>query len=313
MVAPLGPLPEPGPVPPPLLLGPTPLLGPVPPPSLGRRALRLLAICLALVAAWYGLSYKRDWLYFQARQDTVARSLPELGAALGRTGIDLQTLGQVSYGGASLPLWVLRQPAAHPAAKTICLMAGVHGNEPAGVEALVSLLQDMQARPAAFAAHRYVVVPLANPWGWAHDLRHNGDNRDAARQFVDGSAQEASLLKKLFAAEHCDLLVDLHEDRFHDGFYLLAYGEPNMAGVENTLQAIETATGVYRARVGSAGVLAFAPAGFASIARTTAPLWARMNGTAHAFIVETQDTLPLASRIAIHRQAIAGLSRLLTP
>lgn len=286
-----------------------PPLGPVPPPKLGRRALRLLAISLALVAAWYTLSYKRDWFYFYARQDTVTRSLPELGHALGLTGVPLQELGRVRYGETSLPLWVLRQPAA----KTICLMAGIHGNEPAGVQTLLALLQDMQAQPAAFAAHRYVVVPLANPWGWAHDLRHNGDNRDAARQFTDGSAQEATLLKKLFSAEHCNLLVDLHEDRFHNGFYLLAYGEPNQAGVENTLQSIEAVTGVRRARVGEAGVLGFAPAGFSGIARTTAPLWARMNGAQHAFIVETQDALPLATRIAIHRQAIAGLTRLLTP
>ena len=283
------------------------------PPGFRRRTLRLLAIGLALVAAWYALSYRRDWFYFYARQNTLARSVPELGHALGLTGVALQELGRVRYGNASLPLWVLRQPAAQPAAQTICLMAGIHGNEPAGVQALLALLQDMQARPAAFAAHRYVIVPLANPWGWAHDLRHNGDNRDAARQFVEGSAQEATLLKTLFAAEHCSLLVDLHEDRFHAGFYLLAYGEPNQAGVENTLQTIETAIGVRRARVGDAGVLPFAPAGFSGIARTTAPLWARMNGAQHAFIVETEDALPLASRIAIHRQAIAGLTRLLTP
>lgn len=282
-------------------------------PDLKYRTLRLLAISLALVAAWYALSYKRDWFYFYARQDTVTRSLPELGHTLDLTGVPLQELGRVRYGETSLPLWVLRQPATNPAAKTICLMAGVHGNEPAGVQALVSLLQDMQAQPAAFAAHRYVVVPLANPWGWAHDLRHNGDNRDAARQFTDGSAQEATLLKKLFAAERCSLLVDLHEDRFHDGFYLLAYGEPNQAGLENTLQAIETATSVRRASRGDHGVLAFQPAEFDSIVLTTAPLWARMNGVAHTFIVETQDALPLASRIAIHRQAIAGLTRLLTP
>lgn len=286
---------------------------PVPVPSLRRRALRLLVICLALVAGWYSLSYKRDWLYFYARQETVARSLPELGAALGRTGINLQTLGQVSYGASNLPLWVLRKPAFNPAAKTICLMAGMHGNEPAGVETLLALLHDMAARPAAFAAHRYVVVPLANPWGWARDLRHNGDNRDTARQFVSGSAQEAVLLKKLFTAEHCDLLVDLHEDRFHSGFYLLAYGETNMAGVENTLKTIETTTGVPRASRGDHGVLAFQSAEFDSILLTTAPLWARMHGATHAFVVETHDGLPLAQRVAIHRLAIEGLSRLLTP
>jgi hypothetical protein len=287
--------------------------GPLPMPGLGRRALRLLAICLALVAAWYGLSYKRDWLYFYARQETVVRSLPELGAALARTGINLQTLGQVSYGNSNLPLWVLRKPAFNPAAKTICLMAGMHGNEPAGVQTLLALLQDMAARPATFAAHRYVVVPLANPWGWARDLRHNGDNRDTARQFVSGGAQEARLLKNLFTAERCDLLVDLHEDRFHNGFYLLAYGEPNMAGVENTLKTIETTTGVSRASRGNHGVLAFQTAEFDGILLTTAPLWARMQGAAHAFVVETHDALPLAQRVAIHRLAIEGLSRLLTP
>lgn len=283
------------------------------PPGFKRRALRLLAICLVLVGAWYGFSYKRDWLYFHARQDKVARSLPELGAALGKTGIGLQTLGQIRYGASSLPLWVLRKPALNPVAKTICLMAGLHGNEPAGVQALLALAQDMQARPAAFAAHRYVIVPLANPWGWERDLRHNGDNRDAARQFVEGSAQEATLLKNLFAAERCDLLVDLHEDRFHDGFYLLAYGESDRAGVEKTLRAIETGTGVRRASVGDAGVLQFAPDGFSGIVRTTAPLWARLNGVPHAFIVETHDALSLAQRVAIHRLAIEGLSRLLTP
>lgn len=285
----------------------------MPVPNLGRRALRLLVICLALVAAWYSLSYKRDWLYFYARQDTVARNLPELGAALARTGIELQTLGQVSYGASNLPLWVLRKPAFNPAAKTICLIAGMHGNEPAGVQTLLALLQDMAARPAAFAAHRYVVVPLANPWGWERNLRHNGDNRDTARQFVSGSAQEAALLKKLFTAERCDLLVDLHEDRFHNGFYLLAYGEPNMAGVENTLQTIETTTGIPRASRGEHGVLAFQNGEFDSIVLTTAPLWARTHGAAHAFVVETHDGLPLAQRVAIHRLAIEGLSRLLTP
>lgn len=282
-----------------------------PAPGLKYRALRLLAICLALIAAWYALSYQRDWLYFYARQDSVVRSVPELGAALGQTGIGLQTLGQVSYGTSSLPVWVLRKPALNSTAKTICLMAGIHGNEPAGVQALLALAQDMQARPAVFAAHRYVVVPLANPWGWERDLRHNGDNRDAARQFVGGSAQEASLLKKLFGAEHCDLLVDLHEDRFHDGFYLLAYGEPATALVEQTMQAIESDTDVSRSTQGNRGVLQFSPAGFSGISRTTAPLWARMNGVPHAFIVETHDALPLEKRVAIHRRAIEGLSRLL--
>ncbi|MDQ3058167.1 MAG: hypothetical protein M3R45_01410 [Pseudomonadota bacterium] len=57
---------------------------------------------------------------------------------------------------------------------------------------------------------------------------------------------------------------------------------------------------------------AIPPDEFSGIFLTTPPLWARMNGVPHAFIVETHDGLALAQRVAIHRRAIEGLSRLLT-
>ncbi|MBC7376168.1 MAG: succinylglutamate desuccinylase/aspartoacylase family protein [Burkholderiaceae bacterium] len=272
------------------------------------RGFRLLVIVLAVVAAWYAFSYKRDWFFYYARQDKVVRSLAELERDFQHTGLGFQTLGTVQYGGASLPLWILRTQAASAAAPTICLMAGIHGNEPAGVQALLELARDIAAAPATFSAYRYTIIPLVNPWGWERDLRHNGDNHDTARQFVDGHAQEAALLKPVLLAEHCALLVDLHEDRFNEGFYLLAYGEDKPAPVEAVMRDIEGQAGVMRSTRAPQGVYAVSEDEFTSTLRTMAPLWARMNGVPHAFVVETWDALPLTQRVLVHRAAIQSLS-----
>lgn len=282
-----------------------------------RRALRLVALCTLIAGLWWALSYHRDWLYFYLRQGTVTRNLRDLQARLEHTGLPLQTAGEVAYPGPSSvppwPLWILRRPASLAQAPTVCLMAGVHGNEPAGTEALLALARQLAAEPGHFPDYHYVLIPLVNPWGWAHDLRHNGANQDVARQFVDGNSQESRLVKAQWQAAHCDLLVDLHEDRFHPGFYMLAYAEADLAQVLRTLQRMEDTTGVFRGHNAPNGVYAIAAQELPRIRLTTASLWARLQGVRHALIVETPDTLPLDQRVQLHRQAINGLTQLLAP
>jgi Succinylglutamate desuccinylase / Aspartoacylase family len=277
-----------------------------------NRGLRFFLICAFAVALWWGLSYQRDWLFFHWKRHDAVRDVAALGQALSLSGMALEQFGTARYGATALPLWVLRKPALGTPTGTMCLLAGVHGNEPAGVEALLQLAQDLKKNRQKFADLRLVIVPLANPWGWQRNLRHNGDNRDLARQFVAGQAQEARLIKVLFQAEHCDLFLDLHEDRLHSGFYLLAYGPAETQPLQAVLQKIEAAAGVQRSSVGDHGLIAIDTDDLGSQRRTTASLWARMQGIPNAFIVETQDDLPLAQRILIHNLAIDGLSRQIT-
>lgn len=289
------------------------------------RLLRLAALCGLIVGLWWALSYHRDWLYFHIRRDQVVRDVEGLRQRLQQTGLPMETVGELAYPAPSSaspatasgpapspwPLWVLRRPALSASAPTVCLMAGVHGNEPAGTEALVALASQLAAGRGRFPDYHYVLMPVVNPWGWAHDLRHNGANQDIARQFVEGDSQESRAAKALWQAARCDLLVDLHEDRFHAGFYMLAYAESDMAQVLHTLQRMEDDTGVRRGLHAPQGVYAIAAKDLPGIRLTTASLWARQQGVRHALIVETPDTLPLDQRIQLHLLGIEGLTHLL--
>lgn len=278
-----------------------------------RRLTRFLSLLLVLAGVWWGLASNQDWFLFHLRSKTIVRDAHTFALSVHGTGLDVQELGRVQYRDQSLPLWALRLAPTAAKASTVCLMAGVHGNEPAGVDALLSLATSLNSRRDAYAGLRFVLVPLANPWGWERNLRHNGDNRDPARQFVGGEAQEANLLKALFAAERCNLFIDLHEDRFHEGFYLLAYAEPAGRDLGALVRSIEADSQVQHARRGERGLFSIGEAEFDSIGKTTAALWARRNGSAHAIIVETYDGMPLEQRVSLHLMAIDRLTRLLLP
>ncbi|HTL50084.1 MAG TPA: succinylglutamate desuccinylase/aspartoacylase family protein [Steroidobacteraceae bacterium] len=65
-----------------------------------------------------------------------------------------------------LPVIALRSPAAGPA---IWILAGVHGEEPAGPNAIAATIDDI----AKLGAHRpLVLMPLLNPQGYARNWRY---------------------------------------------------------------------------------------------------------------------------------------------
>src|SRR5262245_54274658 len=58
--------------------------------------------------------------------------------------------------------------------------AGVHGDEPAGPEALLSWAE---SDPARFARTPMLVFPCVNPWGLRNNVRRNADGLDLNRAF----------------------------------------------------------------------------------------------------------------------------------
>ena len=276
------------------------------------RTLKRAALYVALAVSVWGAYYYVDWFLFYLQRNHVVRDLNAYGYDLRQTGLPVESAGSLHYGGTSLPLWVLRKPALRPHSKTVCLMGSIHGNEPAGARTLLELAQDMARRPDVYAHLNYVMLPMANPWGWARDLRRNADNDDIARQFVDGASQESELAKSVFGQAHCDLLVDLHEDRSHEGFYLLAYAPPSTAAVEAAVATIASKAGMPHAAKPAHGVWSVPVSDFQGIQLTTASLWAREHGVPLAFIVEVHDGHDLAQRVKVHTTAVEELTRLLT-
>lgn len=276
-----------------------------------KRGAKFAVFCVLLAASGWCVTYYRDWFLYYWQRDHIVRDINDFEQALRQTHLPMESAGMLQSGSQQMPLWVVRKPALVPHAKTICLIGSIHGNEPAGAQTILALAQDMAREPERYAQLNYVMVPMANPWGWAHALRRNAQNQDIAREFAGGQSPESTLLKAVIQQARCQMLVDLHEDRFHAGFYLLAYAPPSLPAVYDAVSAIEQRTGVRRAAKPPQGVWHIPESGFNDIYLTTAPLWARQNGVPLAFIVESHDAPPLAQRINIHAVALEELTRLL--
>lgn len=275
------------------------------------RALRRTVLYVALAVSVWGACYYIDWFLFYVQRNRTVRDLDAYAAALRQTGLPMEAAGTLQYDGLHIPLWVVRKPALQAHGKTVCLMGSIHGNEPAGAQTLQELARDMARRPQAYAQLNYVMLPMANPWGWARDLRRNADNADIARAFVDGATQESSLAKSVFAQARCDLFVDLHEDRSHAGFYLLAYAPPSTSAIQTEVAAIASQAGMAHADKPAQGVWSVPAADFPGIRLTTASLWARQQGVPLAFIVEVHDGHDMAQRVKVHSAAVEALTQLL--
>ncbi len=258
---------------------------------------------------YFGIALRVDWWLFHLHAHRSSRDAGAVTAQARATGLAMETLGVLRYGTDAWPLDALHRRTAH-AKGHLCVVGGIHGNEAAGVEAALQLARDLGKNPALYPGIDVLVVPLVNPAGWTHDLRHNGDNQDIARSFVQGRTQESTLLKPLLARERCSILVDLHEDRLRTATYLLSYGGPPAWATARDLAQTIAAAGLAVDSEGiDAGKYHTAPAGYAAVERTTLSLFAQQQGVPQSFIVETPARADMAARMAVHRLVLDALAR----
>lgn len=81
--------------------------------------------------------------------------------------------------------------------KTSLIMAGVHGDEQDGVDVVREVLSGLSSMPeAAIDGHRIVVMPCANPDGYAANTRQNANAVDLNRNFPDKTFGTGAKSKK---------------------------------------------------------------------------------------------------------------------
>ncbi len=149
---------------------------------------------------------------------------------------DLQTvvLGSVD----SHPLLRLTKPAERRirgTAPRIVLTAGVHGDEPAGVEAVTVLLERSTRWAPLLAGYDLTIFPCANPTGYEFATRVNHQGIDLNRTFDHPTPPpEVALIRSALEADDleraADLSIELHEDVDSDGFYLYELGDRPFLG-----------------------------------------------------------------------------------
>jgi hypothetical protein len=145
---------------------------------------------------------------------------------------------------APLPIIALRSPKTGPA---IWILAGIHGEEPAGPNAVAAAIEDI----AKLGAHRPVVLlPLLNPQGYARNWRYlnvatysesvNGQSvgdsshlllsaEDPARaRAPSASSPEADAVTAWILSRQAGypalISLDLHEDNLIDEGYVYSQG-----------------------------------------------------------------------------------------
>jgi len=132
---------------------------------------------------------------------------------------DLLVLGEIERFGLRLPLVAC---VVQGGPRWALLLAGTHGDERAGPEALARFWEG----PAAgyLLSTSFVFLPLINPIGYAKGIRTNG-RVDLNRHFdVPPIQPENRLIVEFLQEKRVDLLISLHEDLTSSCFYMYESG-----------------------------------------------------------------------------------------
>jgi len=135
-----------------------------------------------------------------------------------KRGFRLQKIGSVGYK-KEYPIFAITFNNSPKIQRTICLVGGLHGEEPAGPLALSKFLQTFQ--PRKYPKTKIIVLPVANPTGFDRGVRQNFLGWDVNRHFFDKRlVAENKIICNFLKNEKIDILHTLHEDYERKKFYL---------------------------------------------------------------------------------------------
>ena len=121
----------------------------------------------------------------------------------------------------------------------VYLSAGIHGDEPAGPQAIRQLLD----QDDWFGQAQVWICPCLNPDGFVLNQRENREGIDLNRDYrFPHSAEVRHHIQWLSRQPPFDMALCLHEDWEADGFYLYELGQPRMKGLAESM--VDRAAGV---------------------------------------------------------------------
>ena len=169
--------------------------------------------------------------------DSVRELLIEMKAAAEAVDFSVETFGHIE----DWPLLGMHREGRLHGARRIYLSAGIHGDEPAGPQTLLELLQ-ADALPRE---HTFILCPVLNPYGLSKGIRENASGIDLNRDYRDFVSPEIQSHHRWIEAariQKLDLSVHLHEDWESAGFYLY---ELNFSHLPSYADQILRATAAY--------------------------------------------------------------------
>jgi murein peptide amidase A len=228
-----------------------------------------------------------------------------------------QPYGEIGFDGCgSLPLvaFTRRTPGLRP---RIYFSTGIHGDEPAGPEALLQLLEQGEFDDRA----NWFLAPLLNPTGFVRRTRENADAIDLNRDYRTPRTTEVRAhVAWLERQPRFDLALCLHEDWEATGFYLYELNPterpslaPALLAAARQHMSIDPATVIDGRPVAEPGIIR------PDHDPKLRDLWAEAiylyaHHTSLCYTVETPSSLPLAQRVTALAAAVrAALQAFLAP
>ena len=140
-----------------------------------------------------------------------------------------------------LPRYLFVGPRGGDTPIRVGIFAGIHGNEPEGVHAIVQFIKLLEARPELAAGYYLSFYPVCNPTGFEDDTRHSRSGRDLNREFWKNTGEpEVRLLQAELISRSFHGIISLHTDDTSAGFYGVVRGATLTKHlIEPALQAAE--------------------------------------------------------------------------
>lgn len=143
-----------------------------------------------------------------------------------------------------LPRYLFVGPRGGDTPIRIGIFAGIHGDEPEGVHAVVQFIKLLEAKPELAAGYYLSIYPVCNPTGFEDNTRFSRRGKDLNREFWRNTEEpEVRLLQAELQSRSFQGIIALHTDDTSHGFYGFAHGatltkyliEPALAAAEKFL------------------------------------------------------------------------------
>jgi murein peptide amidase A len=200
-------------------------------------------------------------------------------------------------------LYYLKSPAL-PVDSGIYISAGIHGDEPAPTEGLITWAERNTGKLAELPL---LLFPCLNPWGLRLNIRLDQMGVDLNRAFDRDDAPVIAAMRSLMQGQRFMVALHLHEDYDAQGIYLYEiegelpyWGETLLSAARDIIPIdprpkIDTGkarTGVIRRRLNARH--------YALLGGLPEAIYMHRHHTTHAITFETPSEYGLDQRVAAH-------------
>ena len=218
--------------------------------------------------------------------------------------LSMRTLGMVKYDTFSSPIWLITFKGHGVNKKNVFISGGIHGDEPAGPEAVLATIIEVAHDPSKYEHVNIDLVPLVNPSGWVNRTRPNAGGEDINRGFHLLKSQEATIINDFLIGRNLyELMIDHHEDPRYPGFYMVTYGNNDLSLVSDVTQKVKKSGYPLRSFKRNEGYFNISEKMTPKLKNKTFMSYSRSHYSKSAFQIESPTSPNMRDRTIMHSMA----------